>query len=262
MAMLGLTKMCCAAQDVIGQAGEIITTTAGVARDAAKASADNFALANLKEALEGSRVQEWNAPDMFIEILQVDLGDGVEVASLLNFHLKGVRVKSKVEIVGTAAQLAGMAAAGGAKKVAEKVGVAEAALQTRLGLPTLGIGLSVAGAVSAAKASLASAASSGMETKSAEFDLEVDLEKVLGVEEVKTSAKILGTSSDAVSKYLARTSLQACAEDAISRRVTSIVTDWQNSTLTVDVAKAKIGEKAFDLVAAADELAKARGLKR
>merc|ERR1711920_606035 len=163
---------------------------------------------------------------------------------------------------GTAAQMAGMAAAGGAKKVAEKVGMGEAALQTRLGLPTLGIGLSVAGTVSAAKASLASAASSGMETKSAEFDLEVDLEKVLGVEEVRTSAKILSTSSDAVSKYLARTSLQAYAEDAISRRVTSIVTDWQNSTLTVDVAKAKIGEKASDLVAAADELAKAKGLKR
>jgi len=105
----------------------------------------------------------------------------------------------------------------------------------------------VAGAASGTKAKLASSASSGVETRATE---------------VRTTAKILGTSSDTVSKYMAGTSLQAYAEDAIRRRVTSIVTDWQNSTLTADAARARIGGKASELAAAADELAKARGLRR
>jgi len=255
-------KFCCAAQEAMDGATEVIGTTVGAARDAAKASVDQFTLKSLKGALEGSRVQEWEAPDVFIEVLQVDLGDGVDVASLLNFSLKGLKVKTRVEIVGTAAQLTGMVAAGGAKKAADKVGAAEAAVTDRLGLPSLGIGSYVADAAAAAKAKLASSASSGVETKSTEFDLEVDLEKVLGVTEVKASARVVGASSDAISKYIANTSVQKYAEDAISRRVTAIVTDWQNSTLTAEVAKAKLGAKASELAAAADELAIAKGLKK
>merc|ERR1719277_1403886 len=135
--------------------------------------------------MEGSKIQEWSGPDVWIEIKEVDLGGGVDVQSLLNFSLKGVKVKTTVEIVGTAAQLAGMVTAGGTEKAAEKVGAAEEALTERFGLPSLGIGSYVADAAAGAKAKLAASASSGVETKSADFDLDVDLEKVLGVEEVK-----------------------------------------------------------------------------
>merc|ERR1719188_2438261 len=117
--------------------------------------AHKFTLGNLKEALEGSRIQEWSEPDVFVEILEVDLGNGVE-PSLLNFSLKDVKIKAKVEVIGTAAQLAGMVAAGGAKKAADKVSGAEAALEERFGLPALGIGLYVSDAASSAKAKLAS----------------------------------------------------------------------------------------------------------
>lgn len=255
------SAFCCAAEDAMNQAGEVITSKAGEAHAGLKAAVNSFTLDSLKEALEGSRVQEWDEPDVFIEIMQVDMGAGVEAASLLNFHLKEVKIKAKVDIIGTAAQLAGMVAAGGAAKAGAKVSGAEAALTEKFGLPALGIGQYVADAAAGAKTKLASSASSGTETKSADFDLVVDIEKVLGVEEVKTQAKIVGTSSDALSKYIAQTSIQAYAEDAISRRVTAIVTDWQNSTLTADKAREKIGGKASELADAADQLAKDKGLK-
>lgn len=260
-------KMCCAAQDAAGQAGEVISSAAADAHARAKGAADSFALAKLKEAMEGSKVQEWTGPDVWVEIKEVDLGEGVDAASLLNFSLKGVKVKTRIEIVGTAAQLAGMVTADGAKKAAETVGKAESALEEKFGLPSLGIGSYVAGAAAGAKEKLSTSASSGVETKASEFDLVVDLEKVLGVEEIKSSVKIVGSSSDAITKYIGNGALQLYAEDAISKRVTSIITDWQNSTL--EKAKTEVAEagerakaKAAELAAAADELAKAKGLKK
>jgi hypothetical protein len=271
-------KMCCAAQDAAGQAGEVITTAKAGAYDKAKTAADSFMLGKLKDAMEGSKVQEWVGPDVWVEIKQVDLGEGVDVASMLNFSLKGVKVKTQVEIVGTAAQLAGMVTAGGAKAAAEKVGAAEAALKEKLGLPSLGIGSYIADAAAGAKEKLATSASSGVETKATDFDLEVDLEKVLGVEAVKSKVKIVGASSDAITKYIGDSVLQLYVEDAISRRVSSIVTDWQNATAkdaTGKVAEAadraketaaeaadKAKAKASELAATAEELAKAKGLKK
>lgn len=255
-------KLCCAAQDAADQAGEVVTAAAAGAYDKAKAATDSFALGQLKTAMEGSKIQEWSGPDVWIEIKEVDLGDGVDVQSLLNFSLKGVKVKTTVEIVGTAAQLAGMVTAGGAAKAAEKVGAAEEALQERFGLPSLGIGSYVAGAAAGAREKLATSAGSGVERKAADFDLEADLEKVLGVEEIKSTVKIVGSSSDAITKYIGNTALQAYAEDAISRRVTSIVTEWQNSTVTgakdrVTEAAHRATEKTAELATAAKE-----GLKK
>jgi hypothetical protein len=204
---------------------------------------------------------------VWVEIKEVDLGEGVDAASLLNFSLNGVKVKTGVEIVGTAAQLAGMVTAAGTTKAAEKVSAAEDALKDTVGLPSLGIGSYVAGAASAASKALAASASSGVEKKASDFDLVVDLEKVLGVEEIKSTVKIVGSSSDAITKYIGNTVLQAYAEDAISKRVTTIITDWQNSTFTADKAKEKAAEtaemaksKAAELAVAANDAVK--GLKK
>jgi len=262
-------KMCCAAQEAAGSAGEVISSAAAGAYDKAKGAADSFALAQLKEAMEGSKVQEWSSPDVWIEIKEVDMGAGVDVASLLNFSLKGVKVKTQVEIVGTAAQLAGMVTAAGAAKAGEKVGAAEDVLKEKLGLPSLGIGSYVAEAAAGAREKLSASASSGVEKKASDFDLEVDLEKVLGVEEIKSTVKIVSSSSETIAKYIGDGTLKLYAEDAISKRVTSIVTEWQNSTFTADKAKAKAADaaevakgKAAELAAAAEELAKAKGLKK
>jgi len=285
------SKMCCAAQGAADQAGEVISSAAADAYGKAKGAADGFALAKLKEAMEGSKVQEWEGPDVWFEIKEVELGEGVGAetsllisttsgkefrqTSLLNFSLKGVKMKVRVEIVGTAAQLAGMVTADGAKKAAEKIGNAESALEEKFGLPSLGIGAYVAGAAASAKEKLSNAAkasnSSGVETKASEFDLVVDLEKVLGVEEIKSKVTIVGSSSlsnsVAITKYIGNGDLQLYAEDAISKRVTTIITDWQNKT--VEKAKTEVAEaverakgKAVELAAAADELAKAKGLKK
>lgn len=246
-------KMCCAAQDAAGQAGEVITSAAAGAYDKAKAATDKFALAQLKTAMEGSKIQEWTGPDVWIEIKEVELGDGVDAQDLLHFSLKGVKVKTTVEIVGTAAQLAGMVTADGATKAAEKVGAAEEALKEKFGLPSLGVGSYVAGAAAGAKEKLAASATSGVERKAADFDLVADLQKVMGFEEIKSTVKIVGCSSDAITKYIGNTALQAYAEDAISRRVTSIFTEWQNST--VAGAKDKVTEAARTATEKATEAA-------
>jgi len=245
---------CCVAEDVANKTGEVITGAAAEAYGKVKGAADSFALAKLKAAMEGSRVQEWEGPDVWVDIKEVDLGEGVDAASLLNFSLKGVRVKTGIEIVGTAAQLAGMVTAGGTAKAAEKVSAAEDALTEKVGLPSLGIGSYVAGAAAAAREKLAASASSGVETKASDFDLVVDLEKVFGVEEIKSKVTIVGSSSDAITKYIGDSVLKVYAEDAISKRVTTIITDWQNSTFTADKAK----EKAAETAEAASEMAKSK----
>jgi len=241
------------AQNVASSGAEAITEAAVVAKEAAKGKADEFTLAQLKTLLEGSRQQEWEAPDVWVEILEVDLSHGLEVCDINIFSLKGLHVKIRVDVTGTVPQLAGMLAASSAEKAMGKVGVGENLVAEKLGLRSLGLGAFAAKSAAKAKTGIAGMAAAGSETKTADFDLKVVLEKTLGVAEVVAKVEILGSSSDVLKKYLSDTTIQRYAEDALGKRVTSELTNLHKEYLTVARASDALQDKASELGAKVSE---------
>jgi len=241
------------AQDAASSGAEAITEAAAQAKAVAKGKANEITLAQLKTSLEGSRQQEWESPDVWVEILEVDLSHGLEACDINIFSLKGLHVKIKVDIIGTVPQLAGMLAASSAKKAMDKVDVGENFVAQKLGLRSLGLGSFAAKSASKAKAGLAGQAAAGSETKSADFDLKVDLEKTLGVAEVVARVEILNSSSDVLKKYLSDTTIQRYAEDALGKRVTSELTNLHKEYLTVAKASDALQDKAAELGAKVSE---------
>merc|ERR1712183_183212 len=124
-----------------------------------------------------------------------------------------------------------------------------------------GVGSFVATWTEGAKASLAGATSGGTETKTADFDMLVDLQKTFGVAEVVAKVKILDSSSDSIKKWMSNTVVQRYCEDAISRRVTNGLTSLHKKYLNMDMAGAKIKEGATLLGDKAKEVGdKAKGV--
>merc|ERR1719210_373053 len=242
-----------AAKDAASQGAGIIADAAEKGKAAVKGKANEIALSQLKAALEGTREKEWDAPDVYITILEIDLKDGVEATDLNIFSLKGIATKARVEIIGTAAQLAGMVAADGTKKAAEGLSGVEKAIAEKTGLPSLGIGSFVTKWTEDTKTGLAAKAAEGTETKAADFDLLVDLEKTVGVAEVIAKAKILDTSSESIKKWMSNSIAQRYCEDAISRRVTNELTNLHKKYLNMDMAGAKIKEGAAYVIEKASE---------
>jgi len=59
------------------------------------------------------------APDVYVTILEVQFQDNLDV-DIMNFKLSGLKCKVQLDVIGTAAQLAGMVAADTASKIADK----------------------------------------------------------------------------------------------------------------------------------------------
>jgi len=247
-----LASICCAASTAATKAGEVVTDVTDKASAAVKAKANEFTLWKLKQALEGKTRQLWEAPDVYVTFLKVELQEGVGAQDLLNFHLKGVAVSTKVEIVGTAAQLAGMTAAIGTSKVAEKVSAGESAVADKLGIPNLGIGAFVAASADAAREGLKGKASGAVETKSSDFNVLVDLDKTLGVQDVKATVRFVDTTNN-IAQYMANGTIQEYIEAAISREVTKQCTAWQDENITLEKAKAAVTTKATEVAEMAKE---------
>jgi len=241
------------AQDIASSGAEVITDAAVKAKEVAKGKANEFTLAQLKTSLEGSRQQELEAPDVWVEILEVDLSQGLEACDINIFSLKGLHVKIKVDVIGTVPQLAGMMAASSAEKAMGKVDVGESLVARKLGFRSLGLGAFAAKSAANAKAAIAGKAAAGSETKSADFDLKVDLEKTLGVAEVVAKVEVLDSSSDVLKKYLSDTTIQRYAEDALGKRVTSELTNLHKEFVTVAKASDALQGKATELGAKVSE---------
>jgi len=242
--MLG--QLFCSAKAAAISSAEVVVDAAEKAHTAAKSAANEFTLAQLKTALEGAREQEWEAPDVWVTILNVDLKEGLEAQDINVFSLKGLAVRARVEIIGTIAQLTGMLAADSAKKVMDKVSIGEKTVAKFVGLQSLGIGELAAQGAAATKSSLAGKAAEGSETKSAEFDLKVDLVKTVGVASVNAKVQILDSSSTAIKKYLSNALIQKYVEDALSRRVTHELTELHQQYITIAKAREKIHGKAME----------------
>jgi len=226
---------------------------AAKAKEVAKGKANEITLSHLKTSLEGSRLQEWESPDVWVEILEVDLAHGLEACDINIFSLKELHVKIKIDVIGTVPQLAGMLAASSAKKAMDKVDVGENFVARKLGWRSLGLGAFAAKKASKAQAGIAGQAAAGSETKTAEFDLKVDLEKTVGVAEVVVRVEITDSSSDVLKKYLADTTIQRYAEDALAKRVTSELTNLHKEYLSVAKASDTLQDKAAELGAQISE---------
>jgi len=244
------TAMCCKVTEAADAATEVITDTAAKTHDAIKAKANEFTLQRLKNGIEGKNQKIWEAPDIFVTFLNLEIQDGVGAQDPLNFHLKGLSMTAKVEIVGTAPQLTGMAAAMGTAKVFDKVSAGESAVAEKIGLPNLGIGGFVARAADKARDGLKGAAGDGTEVKGSDFHLLVDVQKTLGLEDVKATVKITDTDNP-LAKYMSNGTLQKYFEEAISRNMTEHCTKWQNDS--IEKTKESIAKKAEEVKAKATE---------
>jgi len=229
-------------------AAELVTSAAETAHIVAKKSANEFTLARLKTTLEGSREQVWAAPDVWVTISEVDLTEGLEAQDINIFSLKGLLVKAKVEIVGSKSQLAAMLMANSIESVMGKLGAGEQ--RERL-----------AKRIAATKTSLAARAAGGSATRSAGFDLRVDLVKTVGVAEVVATVQILDSSSSAIKKYLSNARIQRYAEDVLGRQMTRALTQLHQENLTLARARDVIHAKAVEVGAVATEYTNSDVLK-
>jgi len=240
-------KAAAEAQILASSGVEKVSEAAMTAKEMAKGKANEFTKEQLKTLLEGSRQQECEVPEVWVEILEVDMSHGWEASDINITSLKGLHIKSKIEVIGTVAQLAGMVAARGAESAMGKVDAGESLVTRKFGLPSLGIGAFAARNAAKAKTNLAGKAASGSEIKSAEFNMNVDLQKTFGVAEVVANVQILDSSSDALKKYLSDTIIQRYAEDALSKRITRDLSSLHKEHLTVAKATEAVQNTATQL---------------
>merc|ERR1712217_481580 len=118
---------------------------------------------------------------------EVLMQDGLEVSDLLNFTLKGLKCRVRLEVTGAAAQVAGMMVAK-TKKIMEKASA----------LTGLEIGQKVADSAAKAREALASKAAEGTETKTVEFEINLDLGVRKAGEEVSAGVTIVKDDLKAV----------------------------------------------------------------
>lgn len=225
--------------------GEESVEYAGDKVKAAKGAASEYTFAQLRQSLEGAKEHVHKAPDVYVTILQVNMQEGVEVRDLLNFRLSGLKCRVRLEVTGTAAQLAGMVAAGAAKKVGKVAGKAEAAVAGALGFSALGVGDAVASGAGGIRDALAGKASEGTETKSVEFDMNLDLGVRKGGEEVSAVVSIAGDAFDRINQVVPVSAATKYVEEAITERVKEMIRDYAKRT-AIAKAKGVVGDKAVD----------------
>jgi len=244
---------CCTASGVADKATEVLEA----AHVKVVGAANEFTLKQLEYELLNAVTQVHEAPDVFVTVTDITLKDGVGLSSLTSFRIKGLLCRVEVKVQGTAGQMAGMVAAHHAGKLFSLVGQGERAIAGALGVSHTGFADKASASAAEAKASLAGSAAAGQESKSVDFEIVLDLEKVAGVEEVQTKAVAVTSSHDAINKVMSVGMIEKYVEIAVSRRVSQAVIEWQNNTFTLEKAKAKGGElvsagvtKGGDLVSA------------
>lgn len=222
------------AMTAVTSAAELVAGAAETAHIAVKSAANEFTLTQLKAALEGTKEQAWEAPDIWVTIVQVDLKEGLGAQDINIFSLKGLIVKARVEIIGTMRQLTAMMLANSAEKAMGKLGAGEKRGK-------------LVQKIANAKSNVAANAANGSITRSAEFDLNVDLVKTVGVAEVVANVQILDSSSKAIKKYLSNAKFQKYAEEMLSRQMTCALTQFHQEYITFAKARETIHSKAMEI---------------
>merc|ERR1739844_190054 len=72
-----------------------------------------------------------------------------------------------------------------------------------------------------------------------QFDIVLDLEKVVGVEQVDAKVVSLSSATKAVNGAISMETMKEYLEAAVAQRASRAVSDWQNQTFTLENAKSK-----------------------
>uniref|UniRef100_A0A7S4W2G3 Uncharacterized protein n=1 Tax=Alexandrium monilatum TaxID=311494 RepID=A0A7S4W2G3_9DINO len=209
----------CAAKDMADTGVHI----AGEKAAAVRTEAGKKSLKQLQKALEGSKSRVHEKPDVDITIQKVEFQDGMEV-DIFNFSLSGLKCRVRMDVVGTAAQLAAMVAADAAKGAMKKISKA------------IGMGESLAQGMGGLRDAVHASAAEGTEVKSVEFDANLDLGVRKAGEEVSTAVSIVGDALDEVDKIIPVKTAAKYVEKAIGDKVKEIITTWAK-----DQVKSRIG---------------------
>lgn len=218
----------CLAKGFAEQGTEFVLDKAGEAR----AKAGKHSLKQLRQALEGSVARVHEKPDVDVTILRVDFQDGLDV-DVFNFRLSGLKCRVRLEVAGSAGQLAAMVAADAAKGATKKV-------SKLLG----GLGESLAQGIGELRDAVHSSVAEGEEVKSIEFDLNLDLGVRQAGEEVSAAVSIVGDALDQVDKIIPVKTATLYVEQAISDKVKEVISEWAKEQVRaktgvdVDAAKA------------------------
>lgn len=211
----------------------------------AKASASEHTLTQLQQALEGSREKMSDEPEVYVTIVKVGMQDGMKVDDLFDFRLSGLKCRVRLEVKGTVAQLAAMVAAGAAMGIA-------GTFRKLTGLSAGGVGKALGGF----RSGVAAKAAGGEETKSVEFDINLDLGVRKAGEEVDAVVTIGKDMFGKVNQVVPVSRATAYVQQAIARRVKEIITNWAKKKAK-GKAKECLGDTGYEYAKAGVKTTKA-----
>jgi len=222
----------CAAKDYTDKSLEVVEGKVNDARTAA----GRHTLKQLKQAMEGSRTNVHQKPDIDVTILEVLFQEGLDV-DIFNFSASGLKCHVRMDVKGSKTQIATMAAADAAKGAAKKVSAL-----------TGGWGDSLAAGLGALRDDAHSSAAGSDDSHSVEFDCNLDLGVRKAGEEVTAGVQIVGDALDQVDKVIPVKTAVKYVEQAISDKVKEIIGRWAKEQVKsrvgvdVDATKAKLEE--------------------
>mmetsp|Transcript_124619 Transcript_124619/g.338536 ORF Transcript_124619/g.338536 Transcript_124619/m.338536 type:complete len:291 (-) Transcript_124619:117-989(-) len=202
--------------------------------DATKGAASEYTLKQLQQALEGSCEKVASEPDVHITLVKVAMQDGMKVDDLFEFRLSGLKCRVRLEVKGSVAQLAAMVAAGAAMGALGK-------FKRLTGLGSNTVGERLAGV----RSGVAAKAREAEETKSVEFDVNLDLGVRRGGEEVNAVVTIGKEWFAKIDKIVPVSKATAYVQEAIARRVKEIITNWAKEKAKRK-AKGVLGDTGYE----------------
>jgi len=172
----------------------------------------SYTLGELKKKLQGDRRRVNRVPEVYVTIEDMELKDGGSIKfSPEKFSFSGLNFQTLIEVKGTAAELAGIAAAKGAAK---------------LGLPekVSSVGVKAGEKISAAVAGVAGLAGKAApkDERSFRIGVTVDMVKEFGVEKVDVTIKDFTTQVSAFNKLLHVDKAREFVEEALSQKASEV----------------------------------------
>jgi len=164
-------------------------------------------MGELKKKLQGDKRRVNREPEVYVTIEDMELKDGGSIKfSPEKFTFNGLNFQTLIEVKGTAAELAGIAASKGAAKLGLPEKVSSAGVKA---------GAKVSGAI-AGVASMAGKAQK--DERSFRIGVTVDMTKEFGDEKVQVKVKDFTTEVSAFNKLLHSDRVRDFVEEAISQK--------------------------------------------
>jgi hypothetical protein len=187
-----------------------------------------FALNTLREQLAGTRLRMRREPEVWVTVEALEIKEGGNVKlSPQNFSLKALNLKTLVEVIGTKAELAALAAQKGAANALAKLKLD--------GARAADMAAKAKGAVQTAGSMLGGGDGSSSQ-RSQRVEVTVDMDKTFGQEEVAVRVTDIKTEVGLITKIFAVDICKKLIEDAVSKKASEIA--------------ARVGKKKYEEIVA------------